>query len=100
MSEENKRNAQDIINDIKATIENEIAPMLRQDGGDIELISFEDGIAAVKLQGACIGCPMADVTMKSMVEVILKDNVPEIVKVEQKKLVEEENQKHNHNSEI
>jgi Fe-S cluster biogenesis protein NfuA len=57
--------------------------MLNQDGGDIELVDFEDGVAKVKLQGACLGCPMADFTMKNMVEIILKDNVPEVQKVEQ-----------------
>ena len=36
---------------------NEIRPMLQQDGGDVELISVEDGIVKVRLQGACAGCP-------------------------------------------
>ena len=32
---------------------NKIRPMLQRDGGDVELVDFEEGIVKVRLQGAC-----------------------------------------------
>jgi len=62
---------------------NKVRPSLQADGGDIELIDVdEDGVVKVKLQGACAGCPMSQMTLKMGVEKILKQNVPEIDRVE------------------
>lgn len=56
---------------------------LRQDGGDVELVDVtEDGIVKVKLMGACGGCPMATMTLKSMIEKVVKAEVPGIKTVE------------------
>jgi Fe-S cluster biogenesis protein NfuA len=60
----------------------EIRPHLQADGGDIELVDVEDGVAKVRLKGACAGCPMSTMTMKWGVEDFLKKRVPEISKVE------------------
>lgn len=60
----------------------EIRPNLRADGGDIELVDVDKGIAKVKLKGACVGCPMSTMTIKMGVETFLKRKVPEITKVE------------------
>ncbi len=61
---------------------NEIRPMLQQDGGDVELVDFEDGVVKVRLQGACAGCPMSQMTLKSGIERALKAKFPEIRSVE------------------
>jgi Fe-S cluster biogenesis protein NfuA len=55
---------------------------LQQDGGDVELVSFEDGIVKVRLKGACAGCPMSQMTLANFVEKELKKAVPEVKKVE------------------
>lgn len=60
----------------------EIRPHLQADGGDIELVDIENGIAKVRLKGACAGCPMSTMTIKWGVESFLKKKVPEIAKVE------------------
>lgn len=60
----------------------DIRPNLQADGGDIELVDVENGVAKVKLKGACAGCPMSTMTIKWGVERFLKQNVPEITKVE------------------
>jgi Fe-S cluster biogenesis protein NfuA len=60
----------------------EIRPNLQADGGDIELVDVENGVAKVKLKGACAGCPMSTMTIKWGVERFLKQNVPEITRVE------------------
>ena len=59
-----------------------IRPVLQRDGGDIELISVEDGVVKVKLQGACSGCPMSQMTLKNVVEQTIKNEIPEIKSVE------------------
>ncbi len=62
---------------------NTIRPMLQADGGDVELVEVtDDGIAKVRLTGACGGCPMAQITLTQGVERRLKELVPEINKVE------------------
>ena len=66
---------------VEAAIE-KIRPMLQADGGDVELVSVENGIVKVRLQGACAGCPMSQMTLKNGIEVRLKEAVPEVVSVE------------------
>lgn len=60
-----------------------VRPMLQRDGGDVELVEVtEDGVVKVRLQGACAGCPMSQMTLTQGVERILKQHVPEIKSVE------------------
>lgn len=67
---------------IKKFIEEEIAPYLQADGGNIQFISFNNGIVKVKLQGACHGCPGAQMTLKMGVEQQLKKIFKEVKSVE------------------
>ncbi|MFC1546480.1 NifU family protein [bacterium] len=61
-----------------------IKTSLAVDGGSITLVSVdeENGKVLVQLQGACRGCPMASMTLKNMVERIIKEEVPEVKSVE------------------
>ena len=60
-----------------------IRPFLQRDGGDIEFVEYtEDKIVLVRLQGHCAGCPGARMTIKGVVERILKESIPEIEAVE------------------
>ena len=59
-----------------------IRPALQADGGNIELIDIEDGIVKVKLLGACQGCMGAQMTLKMGVEKALKQQVPDVKRVE------------------
>lgn len=60
----------------------EIRPFLQSDGGDISLVSIEDDtIVKVQLQGACVGCSVNQMTLKSGVEMTIKKHVPQIEKV-------------------
>ena len=61
----------------------DVRPMLQADGGDVELVEVtEDGVVRVRLQGACQGCPMAQMTVKNGIEQLLKEKVPGIAEVE------------------
>ena len=60
-----------------------VRPSLQADGGDVELVDVsEEGVVKVRLQGACAGCPMSQMTLKMGIERVLKQNVPEIERVE------------------
>lgn len=59
-----------------------IKPMLQADGGDVELVDYEDGVVKVRLRGACAGCPMSQMTVKNGIERMLKQEVPEVKSVE------------------
>lgn len=60
-----------------------IRPQLRADGGDVDLVDVTgEGVAKVKLKGACMGCPMSTITLSAGIERVLKREVPEIKGVE------------------
>ena len=61
---------------------NKIRPMLQADGGDVELVDVEDGVVKVRLQGACAGCPMSQMTLKNGIERFLKKEIPAVESVE------------------
>lgn len=62
----------------------QLRPHLKADGGDIELadVDEERGVVKVRLKGACVGCPMSQMTLQLGVEKFLKKNIPEIKWVE------------------
>ena len=61
----------------------QIRPFLQRDGGDIEFVEYtDDNIVKVRLQGHCAGCPGAQMTIKGVVEKILKESYPEVAGVE------------------
>ena len=60
----------------------EIRPRIQADGGDVELVAVEKQTVKVRLVGHCAGCPMAAMTLKQGVEALIKQRVPEILKVE------------------
>jgi Fe-S cluster biogenesis protein NfuA len=66
---------------IQAVID-KIRPMLQADGGDVELVDVVDGVVTVRLQGACAGCPMSQMTLKNGIERYLKKEIPEVKSVE------------------
>jgi Fe-S cluster biogenesis protein NfuA len=60
-----------------------VRPALQADGGDVELVDVdENGVVKVRLQGACAGCPMSQMTLKMGIEKFLKENIPGIERVE------------------
>lgn len=70
---------------IEQTIDREIRPMLKNDGGDIELIDVEGNRIKVALRGMCAGCQVAHFTLKDVVEVKLREFVSSDLIVEETK---------------
>ncbi|MDA3845959.1 MAG: NifU family protein [Vallitaleaceae bacterium] len=59
----------------------QVRPGLQSDGGDVELVSIEEGIVTVRLTGRCGGCPMSQMTLKNFIESTLKAAVPGVIEV-------------------
>jgi len=68
--------------EIKLNVEralDEIRPFLESDGGNISLVSIEnDNLVKVQLEGACVGCSVNQMTLKSGVEMTIKKYAPQI----------------------
>ncbi|WP_145081379.1 NifU family protein [Poriferisphaera corsica] len=61
-----------------------IRPAIQMDGGDVELVRITDeNVVLVRLHGACVGCPSANMTLQMGIERNVREKVPEIVGVEQ-----------------
>lgn len=60
---------------VEAALER-IRPALISDGGNIELVAIEaNGDIRVRLKGACVGCPSSTITLKHLVERVLREEV-------------------------
>lgn len=61
----------------------QVRPALRMDGGGIEFLKYEadSGRVHVRLKGACVGCPMSEITLKMGIEAALRDAIPEVKEV-------------------
>ena len=64
-------------NNIEVALD-EIRPFLKNDGGDISLVSFDKNTVKVKFEGACSTSTVNQMTLKSGVEMIIKKHAPEI----------------------
>jgi len=58
-----------------------VRPALMADGGNVELVDVADGIIKVRLQGACAGCPMSQMTLRMGIERELRKHLPDIQQV-------------------
>jgi Fe-S cluster biogenesis protein NfuA len=72
--------------DLKSRVEEALSgirPALQADGGDVALVEIdeENGVVKVQLQGACSGCPSAQVTLAMGIERAVIEAVPEIKSV-------------------
>lgn len=61
----------EVVGMIKELLETRIRPAIQEDGGDIELRGFENGIVMLKLRGACRTCDSSTVTLKNGIESML-----------------------------
>ncbi len=72
--------AEETLDNVEKALE-EIRPFLMSDGGNIKLLSIEDEIVKIQLEGACIGCSVNQMTLKNGVEATIKKYAPQILEV-------------------
>ncbi len=58
-----------------------VRPALIADGGNVELVDVSEGIVKLRLQGACAGCPMSQMTLRMGIERELRKHLPDIQQV-------------------
>ena len=73
-------NFSDMEQKIADILDEYIRPAVESDGGFISLKSFENGVVAVVLKGACSGCPSSSLTLKQGIEGLLKQRFPGKIK--------------------
>jgi Fe-S cluster biogenesis protein NfuA len=71
---------QETLDNVEKALE-EIRPFLVSDGGNIKLLSIENDIVKVQLEGACTGCSVNQMTLKNGVEATVKKYAPQIIEV-------------------
>jgi Fe-S cluster biogenesis protein NfuA len=71
----------DIERQIREILDAEIRPAVMNDGGDITLDRFENGIAYLHMRGSCSGCPSSMMTLKMGIEERLRGAIPEVSEV-------------------
>lgn len=76
-------NQDEIVERIISVIDEYIKPGIEMDGGNIEFISYEDGVVTVSLLGACRTCSSATYTLQAGVQRILSSMIPEVKEVVQ-----------------
>ena len=60
-----------------------VRPGMQADGGDVEFVKWDEkiGQVQVRLKGMCVGCPMAQITLKQGIEAEVKKTAPEVKEV-------------------
>ena len=66
---------------IQAVVDSDIAPMLADDGGSVEIVDIKENLVYVELQGACATCPGASGTIQHVIEKKLRENVDDSLRV-------------------
>lgn len=66
---------------VQRVLDEQINPAVGAHGGFIRLIEVKDDIAYIQFEGGCQGCAMANVTLRQGVEVMIKEQIPEIVAI-------------------
>jgi len=66
---------------IESVLEEEIRPVLKRDGGNIELVDLADDKVVVRMMGMCQGCTTSALTLKGLVEEKLRELVDPTLEV-------------------
>lgn len=84
MSDTNSATRPDTIEARILEVLSSIRPAIRADGGDIELVQYDEqtGRVDIRMVGACYACPMSMLTLKAGIEQRLRMIVPEVQTVE------------------
>jgi Fe-S cluster biogenesis protein NfuA/nitrite reductase/ring-hydroxylating ferredoxin subunit len=59
-----------------------VRPYMESHGGNVELLGIEDGVARLRLEGSCNGCPASASTMELAIEQALQDAAPDLAGID------------------
>jgi Fe-S cluster biogenesis protein NfuA len=63
---------------VQTLIDDTINPALAMHGGFVELVGVEDGVVSMRMAGGCQGCGAAQMTMAQGIELLIRDEIPEV----------------------
>lgn len=63
---------------VEAVLDEYVRPLLNAHGGDIEVLSVDDGVLRFQFHGKCAGCPAADLTTEEIVQAAFTEHLPAI----------------------
>jgi Fe-S cluster biogenesis protein NfuA len=59
-----------------------VRPFLASHGGGVEILSVEDGVARLRLQGSCNGCPASASTLEHALKEAIEEAAPDLLSLE------------------
>ena len=59
-----------------------VRPYMESHGGNVELVSLEDGVARIRLEGSCDGCPASSSTLELAIKTALEETAPDLLGIE------------------
>lgn len=59
-----------------------VRPFLASHGGGVEILSVEDGVARLRLQGSCNGCPASASTLEHALKEAIDEAAPDLLALE------------------
>jgi Fe-S cluster biogenesis protein NfuA/nitrite reductase/ring-hydroxylating ferredoxin subunit len=60
----------------------DVRPYMESHGGNVELVSLEDGVARIRLEGSCDGCPASSSTLELAIKTALEERAPDLLGIE------------------
>jgi Fe-S cluster biogenesis protein NfuA/nitrite reductase/ring-hydroxylating ferredoxin subunit len=67
----------------------EVRPYLRSHGGNVKLLGVKEGVARLRMQGSCSGCPSSTVTLRLAIEEAIQKSAPDLEGIEAEGVAEE-----------
>ncbi|MCA1716575.1 MAG: NifU family protein [Actinobacteria bacterium] len=67
----------------------EVRPYLQSHGGNVELLGVEEGVARLRMEGSCKGCPSSTMTLKLAIEEAIQKTAPDLERIEAEGVAEE-----------
>src|SRR5512132_527355 len=59
-----------------------VRPYMESHGGNVELVSLEEGVARIRLEGSCDGCPASSSTLELAIKTALEETAPDLLGIE------------------
>jgi Fe-S cluster biogenesis protein NfuA len=78
ITKEAARKERTVIQKIEEIIDEKVRPALLAHEGDVQVLSYQDGICRIRLTGKCSGCPSASITTEELIAEEIQNALPEV----------------------
>ncbi|GAB6066111.1 hypothetical protein JCM9492_12030 [Aquifex pyrophilus] len=69
------------VREVEAVL-NKIRPALKEHQGELRLVDIRDDVVYLSFEGGCSSCPVVDISLKNLVDTVIKGNLRWVRKVE------------------